>query len=350
MIQRRSAFSLLLLLFSTSTITPAMAFDIMQPLPTDPVIPADNPQTPAKVSLGKHLYFDPRLSADKSLSCQSCHNLASGGDDDGALTQANGYNVNRSAPSIYNSANQTVQFWEGRVESLEDAFIDHLLDPNVLNQPSEKALEKRLNAISGYKEMYAKAFGNAEISAENTAKAVSAFVRTLKTPNSRFDHYMRGDKTQLSATEKRGMELFNERGCLACHFGSNFAGPAPGPSFKMGDGFYELFPNLIGSKYDKQYRLIDDVGRAAVTQQRDHVYLWRVPSLRNVALTAPYFHNGKVNDLAEAVRIMGRVQFNIPVSEQDVADIVAFLNSLTGEFPEITLPRLPDTAGRTLSE
>ncbi len=329
-------------------VVPAAAFEVLQPLPEQPIVPADNPQTEAKVRLGWQLYFDPRLSWDNAVSCNSCHNLAAGGDDDGAVTRLPGRYIERSAPSLWNAAYMSVQFWDGRAKSLEEAFLDHLTDPEILAVPEAQMLARRLQAIPGYREQFAQVFASDAVTAEQVAKALAAFIRTLKTPNSAFDRYIRGEESALSPAARRGLMLFNEKGCLACHFGVNFAGPAPGPSFKMGDGFYELFPNYLGSEYDDRYRLTDDAGRVYITRRNDHTFMWRVASLRNIALTAPYFHNGSVNDLAEAVRIMGKVQFRHDLSEQEVQDLVAFLLSLTGEFPEITLPRLPETPGVSL--
>ena len=328
---------------------PVPAFDVLQPLPEQPIIPADNPQTEAKVRLGWQLFFDPRLSRDISVSCNSCHNLAAGGDDDGGATRQPGRFIQRSAPTLWNAAYMSVQFWDGRAKSLEEAFMDHLLDPQILAMPSAEALIQRLLAIPGYRQQLAEVFPGEPASAWQVGKALAAFIRTLKTPNSAFDRYIRGQEDALSPAARRGLDLFNEKGCLACHFGVNFAGPAPGPSFKMGDGFYELFPNYLGTEYDDRYRLTDDVGRVRITRRNDHTFMWRVAPLRNIALTAPYFHNGSVKDLAEAVRIMGKVQFRHELSEQEVQDLVAFLLSLTGEIPEIRLPHLPETPGVSLA-
>ena len=131
--------------------------------------------------------------------------------------------------------------------------------------------------------------------------------------------------------------------------GVNFAGPAPGPAMDMGDGFYELFPNFIGTRYDQKYDLMAESGRYALTLDKGHMHMWRVPQLRNIALTAPYFHNGLVKSLEEAVRIMGLTELKADLSDQEVADIVAFLESLTGEIPQIALPRLPETMGVSLA-
>lgn len=340
------------LLFACGLITtaaPACAFDILQPLPKQPPIPADNPQSKAKIELGKTLFFDPRLSVEGTLSCNSCHNLAAGGDDDGAAPRAGKTPLERSAPPLWNVAFQTVLFWDGRATSLENQFKEHLTDARVMAMPSGEAMIQRLQTIPGYRDAFARAFpGPSPVSVDNLAKAVAGFERTLLTPGSPFDAYVRGDKEAISVSAKRGLARFDNIGCLSCHFGVNLAGPAPGPAIGMGEGFYELFPNHLGSIYDEKYDLARDIGRYAVTRDARHRYMWRVPPLRNIALTAPYFHNGSVADLGEAVRVMAKTQLKRDLNDQDTADIVAFLTTLTGRFPELTLPRLPDTPGLSL--
>lgn len=321
----------------------AMAFDILQPLPETPPVPDDNPITAEKIALGKQLFFDPRLSVTMSVSCNTCHNLMAGGQDMRPLsTGANGKKGRRNAPTLWNVAFQTVLYWDGRARSLEEQAHSHLLDPYAMGMPDEKSLVARLATIPGYVRQFEQIFrGERPVSLENIAKSLASYERTLLTPNSPFDRYIRGDHSALSAQAVRGMELFNETGCLACHFGVNFAGPAPGPSLKMGDGFYELFPNHLGSVYDKRYRLADDLGRYEVSKDPGEKRMWRVALLRNIALTAPYFHNGSVATLDEAVRVMAKTQLKKTLRDEDQRAIVAFLHSLTGEFPDQIMPRIP---------
>ena len=163
------------------------------------------------------------------------------------------------------------------------------------------------------------------------------------TPDSDFDRYIRGDKTALSTQARRGLEDFRKVGCMSCHFGVNFSGPAPGPYLKMGDGFYELFPNFADNPYVAQYKLSDDIGRYAFSHDPGEKHMFRLPTLRNIALTAPYFHNGSVTTLSEAVRVMERTELNLPLTDQETQDIIAFLDSLTGRFPAQTMPQLPPT-------
>lgn len=328
----KSWFSGLLLLAPL----PGLAFDYLQTLPAQPMVPVDNPLTEAKIALGKKLFFDPRLLGSNShLSCNSCHTLAEGGDDGHARsTGQNGQQTLRSSPSLWNIGFQTVLYWDGRATNLEEQTLDHLRDPQISAWPNLGAIVQMLEASADYRRAFAAAFpGEDTLSGANLARALASFERALLATDSPFDRYLAGNQMALSASARRGIDAFNEAGCLACHFGANFAGPAPGPALKMGDGFYELFPNQLGTKYDQRYRLTDDLGRFAFTGNPGERYLWRVPPLRNVALTAPYFHNGSVASLEEAIRVMAKVQFDKELSEKAVMDITAFLKSLTGRLP-----------------
>lgn len=344
MFRKIIAFSLCTLL----SVQIAVAFDYLQPLPDEPIAPKDNPVTPEKADLGKRLFFDQRLSWNGDVSCNTCHQLAAGGDDGGAVTQLPGREIKRSAPSVWNVAYMSTYFWDARATSLESQVMEHLVDPNIMAMRHNTNVVKRLQAIPGYRELFKTAFGNDAITIDNIAQAIATFQRTLIVPDSRFDQFIKGNEAALNAKEKRGLQLFNDKGCLSCHFGTNFAGPAPGPALKMGDGFYELFPNYRGSLYEDKFDFVADLGRYHVTLNPEHKLMWRVPSLRNITDTAPYFHNGSVYDLHQAVRIMSEVQFNYPITDEEVDDIVAFLKTLTGKYPEITMPRLPDTPGVSL--
>lgn len=336
------------ILLQLVTIQSSLAFDYWQALPESPIIPESNPQTPEKIALGKKLFFDPRLSKHGEVSCNTCHNLALGGDDDGAAMNMPGRNVKRSAPSVWNVGHMSTYFWDARAPSLEAQAEEHLFDPNIMAMQNSDVLEARLNSIKGYQVLFTKAFNSKKVTSDNIFKALASFQRSLNLHNSRADQYIKGNKSALNEKEKRGYHLFQEQGCLSCHFGVNFAGPAPGPALKMGDGFYELYPTIRGSQYETKYDMLSDIGRFHVSLDPEHKLMWRVPSLRNIAETAPYFHNNAVNDLHEAVRVMNQVQFNYPITEEQVDDIVAFLKTLTGEYPKIDLPRLPDTEGISL--
>lgn len=315
----------------------AQAFDYFQPLPDKPMVPADNPLTEAKIALGKQLFYDKQLSKNSSHSCNYCHNLLTGGDDDKAYsTTPDNTQTKRSAPGLWNIGLQTVLYWDGREKTLESQALDHLCDPSVMGFSDMTSLEKRLRGDTEYRKSFADVFGKQQpVNRTNIAKALASFQRALMARDSAFDRYIAGDKTALSNTAIKGMQEFNNAGCLACHFGTNFAGPAPGPAMKMGDGFYELFPNNRGSQYDKSHELTKDLGRYEFTKNPDEKYMWRVPSLRNIALTAPYFHNGSAKTLREAVKIMGKTQFGNELSEVQIDNITAFLRSLTGELPAV---------------
>ena len=328
----------------------ASAFDFLQPLPAQVPVPADNPLSDAKVALGKLLYFDRRLSLTGTVSCNSCHNVMAGGQDDKPVSVgALGKSGRRNAPTVWNVAFQTVLYWDGRARSLEEMLGTHFKDETVMAMPDGDAVAAHIARIPGYRKEFAKAYGgDGTPTFDEAVKAIASFIRTLVTPDSDFDRYIRGDKTALSEQARHGLIRFKEVGCMSCHFGANFAGPAPGPNLKMGDGFYELFPNFVGSKYDAEYKLTDDIGRFAYSHDPGEKRMFRLPTLRNIALTAPYFHNGSVSTLSEAVRLMERTELNLPISDQDVADIVAFLDSLTGHFPQMNMPRLPPTPHETV--
>ncbi len=327
---------------------PVLAFDYFQPLPKDVPIPADNPQSKAKIELGKKLFFDPRLSVDGTQTCNGCHNLAAGGEDGRAFSIGhNGATTRRSAPTLWNIGFQTVLYWDGRARSLEDQFVDHVADPTISGFTQTDELIARLRKIPGYVTSFKKVFGT-EVTLASAARAVASFERTLFTPDSRYDAFIRGEKKSLTEQELRGKELFRTVECLSCHFGVNFAGPAPGPALGMGDGFYELFPNHLGTEYDASHHIADDQGVFEFDHDPGHKRLWRVPPLRNIALTAPYFHNGSARTLEEAVRMMAKTQLKKELPNQEVDDIVAFLKTLTGKRPVVSLPKLPDTSGSTI--
>ncbi|MCK4586615.1 MAG: c-type cytochrome, partial [Gammaproteobacteria bacterium] len=296
--------------------------------------------TKAKIALGKQLFFDTELlGLDSSISCNSCHNLSQGGSDNNSISIGqNGKKTRRSSPGLWNIGLQTVLYWDGRSTSLELQTLDHLRDPVISNWISIGALVTKLSQSSRYQRAFKEAFTDSSseenpVTGINLARAIASFERSLMTGKSPFDRYITGDKSALSASAIRGITSFNNAGCLACHFGVNFAGPAPGPALKMGDGFYELFPNNLGTDYEKQYKLADDLGRYEFTGLPDERYMWRVPPLRNIELTAPYFHNGSVRKLEDAVRVMAETQLGKKLSNSTVNDITEFLKSLTTTIP-----------------
>ncbi len=317
-------------------------------LPKKAPVPADNPGTVAQVELGRKLYFDPRLSLDGTVSCNSCHNVMSGGDDNRATSAGiRGQNGGRSAPTVWNSAFLSVQFWDGRANTLEDQAKGPITNPIEMGMPSHDAAIARLREIPGYITEFEKAYGGkgAEaVTIDHVAKAIAAYERTLITPNTPYDRYVRGEKKALSDQQVRGMKLVETTGCLSCHMGANFSGP-PLP---IGTGFFQKFPVHPDSVIEKKYKFTKDLGRAEVTKKESDENFYRVPTWRNVSLTAPYFHNGAVATLDEAVRVMAKLQLNKELTDAEVADIVAFLNGLSGGFPEQKMPRLPESPNRSL--
>ena len=315
-----------------------------QALPAKAPEPAANPTTPAKVELGKMLYHDPRLSSNGVLSCNSCHNVMGAGDDNragsiGVKDQVDG----RSAPSVYNSAFSSVQFWDGRAPSLEEQARGPVTNPGEMGMKSWDDVVARLKAMPEYNKAFAAAFsGENSVTADNAVKAIAAYERTLITPNSPYDKYVKGDKAALTEQQVRGMNTFAEVGCVGCHSGPAFNGP----QLPEGTGFYQKFPGNENGVLEAKYGFSNDLGRFEATKDASDKHFFKVPTLRNIALTAPYFHNGKVQTLEEAIKVMGTLQLNKDLSSEQVADIAAFLNGLTGEFPKIEMPRLPAYANK----
>ncbi len=327
---------------------PAMAQQ-WQTLPDTPPTPKDNPTTAAKVELGKMLYFDPRFSSTGTVSCNSCHNVMLGGEDNRPVSVGvEGQKGGRSAPTVWNAAYLSVQFWDGREPTLEAQAKGPVINPIEMGMESHEVLvERRLRQITGYKPYFEKAFGPGDvINIDNFAKAIAAYERTLITPDSPYSRYVKGDKKALTPQQIAGMEKFSKAGCGGCHSGGAFAGPEK----PLGEGFFMKFPTFTNNEYVSKYNLAEDGGRFEATQKEADKNMWRVPTLLNIALTAPYFHNGSVQTLDEAVRVMAKTQLDKDLSDEDVADIVAFLNSLTGEFPEQTMPRLPATPDAVIAD
>jgi cytochrome c peroxidase len=318
-----------------------------QPLPEKPPEPADNPSTPAKAVLGKMLYFDPRFTATGTGSCNSCHNLMLGGDDSRALSMGvHGKLGARSAPTVWNAAFHSVQFWDGRAPTLEEQARGPVTNPVEMAMTSWEDVMARLNAIPEYKRLFEAAFGSDNpINADNAVRAIAAFERTLITPNSPYDKYARGNPQALSEQQIRGLNTFAQVGCVNCHSGPAFNGP----QLPLGTGFFMKFPTYENAELDTRYGFTKDLGRYEVTKKEEDKHMFRVPTLRNIAMTAPYFHNGAVKTLDEAIRVMAKVQLNKDLTQQQVDDIFAFLTGLTGEFPKIEIPRLPVAPGKSFS-
>lgn len=323
------------------SITSALALDV---LPDAPSVPADNAMSPAKIVLGKQLYFDKRLSKTNTVSCNTCHAVdkprASGTDNLPVSLGVDGQKGGRNSPTVLNAAFQSVQFWDGRAASLEEQAKGPLVNPVEMAMENHDTVVLRIAKYQGYQKQFAEVFGGASpVNIDNAAKAIAAYERTLITPDSPHDRYMKGDKKAMSPSAIRGMGLVTSVGCIACHGGPNFSGP----TLPIGQGFFQKFPTMPGTEYEKKYDLAKDLGRYDHTKKDEDKNMWRVPTWRNVELTAPYFHNGSVRSLDEAVRVMAKTQLNRDLKKYEVADIVAFLKSLTGKLPKQAAPKLPES-------
>lgn len=335
----------ILVVFLSVAAFPVAAYD-WQALPEQAPAPADNPTTPEKVELGRMLFMDPRFSSTGTVSCNSCHNVMLGGEDNRPVSMGvHGKTGGRSAPTVWNSAFNSSQFWDGRAATLEEQAKGPVVNPIEMGMSKVEEAMDRVRDIPGYLPYFEAAFGKDNpMTVDNAARAVAAYERTLITPDSPYDRYVKGDKEALTEQQVRGMNAFADLGCVACHSGAAFSGPA----MSSGSGFFAKFPTFTDNDYVKQYDFTADEGRMAFTTNVADKHMWKVPTLRNIALTAPYFHNGSVKTLDEAVRVMGKMQLNQDLSDAQTADLVAFLMALTGEFPQQPMPQLPPTPGRSI--
>jgi cytochrome c peroxidase len=278
--------------------------------------------TEAKVSLGKKLYFDKRLSKNGTISCNSCHNLETFGVDNLPTSPGDeGKKGDRNSPTVLNAALHFAQFWDGRSKDVEEQAGMPILNPVEMNIPSEEFLVERLKSLPEYKTAFNKAYPESGITYANLSNAIGAFERTLITPT-RFDDFLRGNPDALSAAEKNGLELFINTGCITCHTGPT-----------VGGTMYQKF-GLFGNYWEHTKSKVIDEGRFKETQNESDKYFFKVPGLRNIEKTHPYFHDGSVTDLKEAVKIMATVQNNKELSDQEAEAIITFLKTLTGEVPK----------------
>ncbi len=312
------------------------AQETFKPIPTSIPEIKGNTITKAKIELGKMLFFDPRLSASHLISCNSCHNLGMGGDDNLETSIGHGWAKGpRNAPTVLNAVFNIAQFWDGRAEDLK-AQAKGPIQAGVEMNNTPDMVEKTLASMPGYVDAFKAAFHGEEnpITFDNMAKAIEAFEATLITAGSRFDEYLEGNQTALTDHEKTGLQLFIDKGCAACHAGVNIGGQ-------------DYHPFGVVEKPGADILPADDKGRFAVTKTADDAYVFRAGPLRNIALTAPYFHSGNVWSLEQAVAIMGESQLGEKLTDEDVKAITAFLETLTGDQPEITYPILPVSTAET---
>ncbi|AKK71692.1 cytochrome C peroxidase [Chryseobacterium gallinarum] len=293
-----------------------------------------SPITDEKVQLGKTLYFDPVLSKNGTQSCNTCHNLSTYGVDNKAFSpgDAEGTIGVRNSPSTLNAALHTAQFWDGRAKTLEEQAGKPILNPIEMGIPDEKFAVERLKNSEKYRKMFASAFPEDKdpVNWNNLTIAIGAFERKLITP-SRFDKYIAGDDKAITDKEKQGLQDFIDVGCITCH-----TGPAlGGNSFQKFGVYKEYWKETKSAKID--------AGKSDISKNDAEKYMFKVPSLRNIAKTAPYFHDGSVKDLKEAIRIMGKIQLDKELTPDQVDNIFAFFGSLTGELnPELAkAPQYP---------
>jgi len=301
----------------------AKARQLFNPLPQDMATMAF-PITPARVALGKKLFFDPRLSLDGTVSCATCHRPALYGTD--ALAKSIGveHRLNaRNAPTVLNAALQFKAHWIGDRANVEEQAMKSLLGHASFGNPDFAAVVRKINALSGYAADFKQAFPNDRepVKPENWGTAIGAYERTLVTP-SPFDAYLKGNVKALSPQAQQGLKTFIDIDCVSCHNG-----------VAVGGSMFQKF-GIFGDYWKETGSQSVDNGRFNETKVPADKYIFKVPSLRNVAMTPPYFHDGSVSTLPQAVHIMGKVQLGKELSDQEVNGLMAFLNNLTGELPK----------------
>lgn len=299
--------------------------------PVQPIVPPGNINI-GMVELGKKLFFDPRLSRSGFISCNSCHNLSMGGTDNIPTSIGDRWQQGPiNSPTVLNSSLNIAQFWDGRAADLKEQAGGPIANPKEMAFSHTLAVDV-LNSILGYVMEFRQVFGDTPITIDEVTTAIAEFEKTLVTPNSPFDQWLLGDDDALSVKELAGYELFKTSGCIACH-----NGPALGGTSFQKMGILEPYEAQVPAE-----------GRSAVTGKDADRFSFKVPTLRNVELTYPYFHDGAADTLTEAVDIMGRLQLGKTYTDEEKDRLVAFLKSLTGEQPTFALPILPPSGNETL--
>ncbi len=306
---------------------------MFQPLPASAPAP-DNELTDAKIDLGRMLYYETRISKGGKISCNSCHKLDAYGQDNLPFSPGHDGSLGgRSSPSTYNAAIHIAQFWDGRAPTVEEQAKGPVLNPIEMGMPDADFVVKVLKSMPGYVEAFKAAFpGEADpITYDNFGKAVGAFERKLLTP-SQWDTFLKGDKSALTAEEKKGFATFAKTGCVTCHNGAGVGG-----MMYQKLGLVKPWPDL------------KDNGRADVTKNDGEKFFFKVPSLRNITETAPYLHDGSVKTLEEMVKMMAEYQLGKQLADDEVTSIVTFLKALKGDIPTdfIKVPKMPESTADT---
>ena len=319
------------------------ARQLFKPLPADAGT-AERPLTPERIELGRALFFETRVSSDGVVSCAKCHQPSLYGTDALPTSQGNsGKIIPRNAPTVFNTALQFVQHYGGNRADVEEQAVKALVSPLAYGNADYAAAQARLRGLTAYRPLFEKAFpGEAEpVTVENWGKAIGAYERVLLTP-APFDRYLNGDTGSLNAQAKQGLDKFMSLGCAGCHNGVTVGG-----QMYQKFGLTQDYWVLTGSKEVELFKGRDK-GKFQDTKNEADAFIFKVQQLRNVAVTPPYFHDGSVEKLGDAVRIMGKLQLGQDLGDQDVGDIVAFLQSLTGEVPLqfANVPSLPSAGYR----
>lgn len=311
------------------------ALEVFEAVPSTVPSFSENQVTPEKIELGKALFFDPRMSASGVFSCNSCHNLATGGDDNMPTSIGHGWQKGpRNSPTVLNSVFNEAQFWDGRAADLaEQAKGPVQAGVEMANTPEN--VIATLSSMPQYVEWFSAAFPDETdpVTFDNFAKAIEAYEATLITP-APFDAWLNGNDDALTDEQKTGLRAFIDAGCTACHNGVNVGGQG-------------YFPFGLIEKPGADVLPEGDKGRFVVTETAADEYVFRAAPLRNIAVTAPYFHSGAVWDLGTAVEIMAESQLGAELAVEEADAIVAFLESLTGEVPEVVYPLLPSETADT---
>jgi len=287
-------------------------------------MPAPGDPSSPKAVLGKKLYLETALSYNYQLSCNSCHMLDKYGVDNLPTSPGHeGKTGARNSPTVYNASFHIAQFWDGRAENLTEQAKGPMLNPIEMGLADEFTAVQRIKGIPDYAPIFELAFPNEHdpVNFNNMAKAIAAFEECLQTP-SPFDAYIAGDLSALSPNQKKGLDLFVNKNCISCHNG-------PG----IGGGLYQKFGLVKGPYWEYTKSATQDRGRAEVTMNEVDAYFFKVPSLRNIEKTGPYFHDGSVKELSKAIEIMGQTQLGQSFTPEEIASIETFLGSLTGELP-----------------
>ncbi|HET6520141.1 MAG TPA: cytochrome-c peroxidase [Geminicoccaceae bacterium] len=312
------------------------ARSLFEPIPQQPPELPGIASTPDRVELGKMLYFEPRLAESHAITCNSCHIVGMGGVDAQETSIGHRWQRgSRNAPTVLNAVFNTAQFWDGRAADLEEQAGGPLVNPIEMATSEQHAVEQ-LKAIPGYADAFARAFpGEADpITFKNVRDAIALFEATLITPNAPFDRFLAGDEGAMTGEQTEGLRLFIDNGCAACHSGINVGGQMYAPFGVVEQPGAEFLPP-------------DDRGRFQVTETVSDEYVFKVPTLRNIALTPPYFHSGRSWDLRQAVAVMGASQLGIELSDGEIDRITAFMHALTGEQPRVEYPLLPPSVATT---